>query len=87
MSISPPKAFRPRQSGLPGVMRGTVSAVQSDGRLWVTVPRISGSDSVGPLPTVVFPRPAVVGDGVLVQAVEGRREDLIVTALLAHGAR
>ena len=86
-TFSPPQSVRVRPQGLVGVMRGVVLTVEADGRLWVRVPRISGADAIGPLPTVVFPRVPVVGDGVLVQAGEGRREDLIGTGLLAQGAR
>lgn len=75
-----------RREGLPGVYRGEVVKVEADARLWVVVPRLSGSSPVGPLPTVVFPRPAVAGDRVLVQALEGAREQLIVTGLLARHA-
>lgn len=75
---------RPRSRGLQGVYRATVQKIDADGRMWVQTPRLSGGDSVGPLPTVVLPRPAAPGDRVLVQAVEGMSTNLIVTALLAN---
>lgn len=74
---------RPRNRGLQGVYRATVQKIDADGRLWVQAPRLSGGDSVGPLPTVVFPRAVAPGDRVLVQSVEGMATNLIVTALLA----
>lgn len=75
---------RPQSRGLQGVYRATIQKIDADGRMWVQTPRLSGGDSVGPLPTVVLPRPASPGDRVLVQAVEGMSTNLIVVALLAN---
>lgn len=73
----------PRRSGLMGLYRAMVQKVEDDGRLWVHAPRLAGGDSVGPLPTVVFPRPVAAGDRVIVQSVEGMAGNLMVTAVLA----
>lgn len=72
-----------RMPGLQGLYRATVQKVDADGRLWVQAPRLSGSDSVGPLSTVVLPRPVIPGDRVIVQSVEGMAGNLMVTAVLA----
>ena len=75
---------QPRRPGLLGVYRATVQKVDADGRLWVQAPRLSGGDSVGPLPTVVLPRPVAAGDRVIVQSVEGMPGGLLVTGVLAN---
>lgn len=73
-----------KRTGIQGVYRATVQKIEPDGRLWVAAPRLAGTDSIGPLPSVVLPRPIAPGDRVLLQSVEGMAENLIVIAVLAN---
>jgi len=57
--------------------RGTVVEITAGGA-WVRIPRLTGDDPVGPLPTV--PEVAA-GDRVIVAAVEGRTDDLLILAV------
>lgn len=56
--------------------RGQVAEVLSNGLVWVFVPRMSGQDPIGPINAV--PAGLVVGDGVIVGAIGGDVNDLIV---------
>ncbi|MGL3805838.1 hypothetical protein ACSYDW_07035 [Paeniglutamicibacter sp. R2-26] len=58
------------------VWRGTITEVLSGGHVWVEVPGLAGAEPVGPLP--VFGAAAPLGTQVLVLAVGGRRDDLVV---------
>lgn len=58
------------------VWRGTIAEILSSGHVWVEVPALAGSEPVGPLP--VFGATAPLGAQVLVLAVGGRRDDLVV---------
>ncbi|WP_427017879.1 hypothetical protein ACQCSX_04490 [Pseudarthrobacter sp. P1] len=62
---------------VPALWRGTVTLVQ-DGRAWVLIPRLLGNAEAGPLPCV-GPAPSV-GASVIIGAIEGRLDDLIVLA-------
>lgn len=58
------------------VWRGTVTEVLADGMVWVEVPALAGAEPLGPLP--VFGTAAAPDAQVLVLAVGGRRDDLVV---------
>lgn len=65
---------------LPSLWRGTVSEVHVDGTVWVVVPKLAGPDPVGPLPTAA--RGLLVGEQVIVGAIEASRNDLLVVSRL-----
>lgn len=69
-------ATEPSVGLVPTVWRGTVLEVRGDGLVWVKVPALAGEEPLGPLPVfgVVVPS----GTSVLVLAVGGRRDDLVV---------
>lgn len=64
---------------LQGLHRGEVKDVQS-GSAYFILPRITGSQVHGPYP--VLPVGVVAGDRVLVGAIDGRMDDLIVMHIL-----
>lgn len=65
------------QDAVPALWRGTVTEVRPDG-IWCTVPHLAGVHPLGPMPTAV---PGLaVGARVIVAAIEGRKDDLIVLA-------
>ena len=65
-----------RVSEVPAVWRGSVLRMLPDGRAWVLVPQLFGSENVGPLP--VFGALLVDGAPCLVVSVSGSRDDLVV---------
>ena len=69
-------AAAPGPGRVDAVWRGTIVEVLAGGMAWVTVPGLMGAEPVGPLQ--VFGAPAPLGAGVLVLAVGGRRDDLVV---------
>ncbi|MCQ9384458.1 hypothetical protein [Brevibacterium moorei] len=61
--------------------RGTVKSVAGD-RVWLLVPRWFQDEPVGPVQAVKGPEPYAEGQRVLVAAVDGSRDDLIVLGVL-----
>lgn len=59
------------------VWRGAITEVLADGMVWVEVPALAGTEPLGPLP-VFGTAAAGPGAQVLVLAVGGRRDDLVV---------
>lgn len=64
------------------IRRGRVLEVLPSGRVWVTVPSLTGEVPVGPVPCAVMPAVPAVGDEVLVAHVDGGRTDLVVLAVV-----
>lgn len=69
---------RPAPTALAGaaLWRGEVVEVLSSGLVWVLIPRMGGTDPIGPINAV--PAGLMPGDKVLVGAVGGDVNDLIV---------
>ena len=69
---------KPSPSGrgaIPSIWRGQVVEISADGMIGAVVPSLYGDDAVR-VPTVV---PGLaIGDRVLLAAIEGRRDDLVV---------
>ena len=60
----------------PALWRGSVVEVLATGLVWVRIPRMSGQDPIGPLQTA---QPGlVIGDNVIVGAIGGDVNDLVV---------
>lgn len=71
---------RPSTSGrgaIPSIWRGSVAEIYTDGTVAALVPSLYGDQAVR-MPCVVAA--LAVGDRVLIAAIEGRRDDLIVLA-------
>lgn len=65
------------QGAIPALWRGTVSEVRGTS-IWCTVPHLAGPHQLGPMPTAV---PGLaVGARVIIAAIEGRKDDLMVLA-------
>lgn len=64
---------------LSGLHRGEVANL-AGGRAWFTLPRVTGAQVHGPYP--VLPAGVAIGDRVLVGAIDGRIDDLIVMHVL-----
>lgn len=65
------------QNAVPALWRGTVAYVRAEG-VFCTVPHLAGVHPLGPMPSAV---PGLVeGARVIVAAIEGRRDDLMVLA-------
>ena len=60
-----------------GVWRAEIVEALSNGMVWVRVPGLMGDEPVGPLPVFGGPQPDI-GVAVLVFAVGGRTDDLVV---------
>lgn len=58
-------------------------ARSDDQGVYVVVPRLMGEEWVGPVQWLAGAQP-VVGDQVLVVAVEGRKDDLVVVGVLTR---
>lgn len=67
------------QDRLPALWRGIVHEAGTAG-VWCLIPHLTGTDPVGPLPSVVSG--LVPGDRVVLGAIEGRADDLLVLALI-----
>lgn len=65
------------QGAIQALWRGTVSEVRGTS-IWCTVPHLAGVHQLGPMPTAV---PGLtVGARVIVAAIEGRKDDLMILA-------
>ncbi|GAA4916035.1 hypothetical protein [Nesterenkonia rhizosphaerae] len=67
---------------VPSVWRGTVMADREGDGLYVVIPRLTGDEWHGPL-EYVGERPAV-RDRVVLLAVEGRRDDFIISGVISR---
>ena len=63
--------------------RGRVREVLQDGSVWVVIPRLSGDEPMGPMPTTVAG--LITGEPVIVAAMEDSRNDLLIVSRLADG--
>jgi hypothetical protein len=63
------------RGAIPSIWRGTISETYADGTVAVVVPSLYGDQAVR-VPCVVAE--LAPGDRVLIAAIEGRRDDLIV---------
>lgn len=73
----------PRRAGgqdtVPALWRGTVVEVTGAG-FWCTVPHLAGVHPLGPMPSAV--QGVQVGSRVIVAAIEGRKDDLLILTAL-----
>lgn len=65
---------------LPGLHRGVVVDVDGAGRVYFTLPRVTGSQVLGPYPALVTG--LVAEQRVLVGSIDGRIDDLVVLNIL-----
>jgi len=65
------------RGAIPSIWRGTIVEVYADGRVAAVVPSLYGDQAIN-MPCVVAGLDA--GDRVLLAAIEGRRDDLVVIA-------
>ncbi len=76
LGVVKPAGPRAPVDAIPTLWRGTVKDVHTNGLVWVHVPRLAGETPIGPMPTAVAG--LTPGASVIVAAIEGSRNDLMV---------
>jgi hypothetical protein len=76
-ALNQPKPSSSGRGAIPSIWRGSIAEIYGDGFVAALVPSLYGDQAVK-VPCVVAG--LAVGDRVLLAAIEGRRDDLVVLA-------